>query len=227
MTWNPTCPNGGLSVQDNRSIIQANMEYINTTMKVDHFWNDATAQNSGHHRFVQAQASNIATPTSLVDPTIATGMNGVFYDRFKTPSENVSNGGSPPINLLDCAPYFLNQTLSLQLLGISVAAVFNVDISSSAISVLYFHNLLSPIGIVRTGTGNYIATFQNALPSSNYMFFGAGVNKNIGSNNLVNVFVSGNSNPANEKFTNKVNFSVSGGNGLTDPSQAWFICFGG
>jgi len=87
MPWNTVCPLGSVSVKANKTVIQTNMTYIETTMgnsvvgtnavtTRDHFWN-VGANEDGRHRFIQSPAFTVgALPT---DPVVGTGMDSVLY----------------------------------------------------------------------------------------------------------------------------------------------------
>jgi len=87
MPWNTVCPLGSVSVKANRTIIQDNMTYIQTTMgnsivgtntvtTRDHFWNVGTNED-GRHRFIQSPAFTVGGVAT--NPVVGTGMDGVFY----------------------------------------------------------------------------------------------------------------------------------------------------
>ena len=68
MTWNSTWPIGTISVKDNRATGAENTAYIETTEKVDHFWNES-APNDGKHKKVTlpVQATQPATLANEVE----------------------------------------------------------------------------------------------------------------------------------------------------------------
>jgi hypothetical protein len=90
MPWNSTCPVGSQSVKQNRTVIQDNITYIETTMgnsivgtntvtTRDHFWN-VGANEDGRHRFIQSPAfTSTAVAPDDVYPVIGTGMDGVLF----------------------------------------------------------------------------------------------------------------------------------------------------
>lgn len=95
MPWNSTAPLGTVSVKANRTILQQNTTYIettignsvvgtNTTSTRDHFWN-VGANEDGRHRFIQSPAFTVGGLAD--DPVIGTGMDSVLYAK-------VTNGRS-------------------------------------------------------------------------------------------------------------------------------------
>jgi len=87
MAWNAASPDGTISVKANRTQMNANNTYTQTTMgdsvvgtntvtTRDHFWNVGTNED-GRHRFIQSPAFTVGgSPT---DPLVGTGMDGVLY----------------------------------------------------------------------------------------------------------------------------------------------------
>jgi len=71
MTWNSTLIDGTKSVKDNKSRLNDNNNYIETTLNNDHYWNIG-ANEDGRHQFINM-------PNNAADATIATGMDGVLY----------------------------------------------------------------------------------------------------------------------------------------------------
>lgn len=87
MAWNTTAPLGTVSVKANKSRIQQNMTYIETTMgndvvgtntvaTRDHFWNVGSDED-GRHRFIQSVGFTVGG--SADDPVLGTGMDSVLY----------------------------------------------------------------------------------------------------------------------------------------------------
>lgn len=87
MPWNSTSPTGSISVKANRTPMQQNTTYIETTMgnsvvgtnttsTRDHFW-DVGSNEDGRHRFMQSPAFTVGAVAT--DPVIGTGMDGVLY----------------------------------------------------------------------------------------------------------------------------------------------------
>lgn len=71
MSWNSTLIDGTQPVAANKSRLNTNNNYIETTLNNDHYWNIG-ANEDGRHQFVNM-------PDNAGDATIATGMNGVLY----------------------------------------------------------------------------------------------------------------------------------------------------
>lgn len=87
MPWNSVSPNGALSVKNNRTPMNQNTTYIETTMgnsvvgtntvaTRDHFWNVGSNED-GRHRFIQSPKFTVGGVAT--DPVIGTGMDGVIY----------------------------------------------------------------------------------------------------------------------------------------------------
>ena len=87
MPWNSTSPVGSLSVRANRTTMNQNTTYIETTMgndpigtngvaTRDHFW-DVGSDEDGRHRFIQSPAFTVGGLAT--DPVLGTGMDGVSY----------------------------------------------------------------------------------------------------------------------------------------------------
>lgn len=81
MTWVQAHPPGTTSVASTKTQFQQNNLYIETTLQVDHYFDDATATNDGHHKFVQM-------PLQGGDPGVAiTGGGCTFVKDSLTNSE--------------------------------------------------------------------------------------------------------------------------------------------
>ncbi len=81
MPWNPDWPIGNKSVKFNESPGQENTTYLETTLKINHYF-DESAPNDGKHKFVQMP--NGTLPAGLVsgDSTLyskASGVAQLFY----------------------------------------------------------------------------------------------------------------------------------------------------
>ena len=87
MPWNTTSPLGSVSVKANRTTMQENTTYIETTMgnsvvgtnttsTRDHFWNVGSNED-GRHRFIQSPAFTVGG--NPADPVLGTGMDAVEY----------------------------------------------------------------------------------------------------------------------------------------------------
>lgn len=220
MTWNSMAPDGAQSVKANETILQTNTTYIEDTMSADHFW-DAGGTKDGHHQFVQTVATNKSNLTMETNASLAGGMDGVFYSRFKTEDESKAQQ--------DCQPYFINETgvgpttNVLQLLGIRACVVFNFT-AGVITSTPYSHNVSS---VFKNATGDYTIFFSTALPSVNYLAFSGGVRSSTGNRELDSC-VKGDTTLTTYKKVSEctiLTFSASGSE--VDPLQAWFVCFGG
>lgn len=90
MPWNSTAPLGSVSVKANRTLLQQNTTYIETTMgnsivgtntdtTRDHFWNVGTNED-GRHRYIQSVGftSNAVAPNDVY-PALGSGMQTVIF----------------------------------------------------------------------------------------------------------------------------------------------------
>ena len=228
MAWQTTCPDGTQSVANNNTIIQQNTTYTKTTMNVDHFWNIGTDED-GHHKYVQTVATNDDVPSVITDPTLATGMDLVYYSRFKTATEATAAGAQT------CQPFALNNTSIMQLLGIQACAVFNVDQSTPfAVTIVYKYNVSTVVRensttpATSSATGNYTINFTNNLPSNGYLVLGGGIRYNSTNGGLFvgvqsNTTVNSVKSLSSCKIITVRNESAS----LVDPLQVWVVMFGG
>lgn len=150
MTWYQQVINGAVSVSQNKPRLNANSLFIDTTMKVSHFWNQ-DANKDGHHIYVQSPA--YTSGGSPADPALATDMDGIFYNRQVTKQDaSTENYG------------FFRNTAGIALLGIRAAVNF-----THPTTISWGYNISS---IVNNGTGLYTLTFSTALPSNNYVVSG-------------------------------------------------------
>lgn len=213
MVWKIKCPDEDLSVEDNGPIIQSNMDYIKDKLDLDHFFGSNTTED-GRHRFVQMIKSESAgIPT---DPTLASNMDGVFYSKKKTAAESPDNE--------DVQPFFLNNANAMQLLGIRACVVF--DISGTTYTIKYKYNVktVTTYGI----TGMYTITYENDLPSDNYLVFAGGIRNTAGLEAPIVMAVKGSATVEAVKSKSKVIVETrSTSNDRKDPIQAWVVCFGG
>lgn len=212
VTWNSTSPDGAKSVQDNNTIIQQNTTYIETVQNYDHYWNAGTNED-GHHRYVQTIGYNSGgTPT---DPTLATGMEGVYYAKLKTSAEATAQQ--------DVQPFYKNAGQVMQVLGMRACVCF--DVSGSTVTVQYAHNIAS---VSRTATGRFTVTFTNSLPSVNYLALGSAIrNTSSATSNIAFVPDSATS-LSSVKTTSTFSFHTSDTeSNLRDPLQCWVVFFGG
>jgi hypothetical protein len=94
MTWNSASPSGSLSVRANRTPMNQNTTYIETTMgntvsdiayatsQKDHFWAPAGADFVGHHRWVKMPAFTVGGTPSDPGSPLGTSMDGMMYLRL-------------------------------------------------------------------------------------------------------------------------------------------------
>lgn len=116
MPWNSTAPLGSVSVKANRTILQQNTTYIETTMgnsvigtntntTRDHFWNVGSNED-GRHRFIQSPAFTVGGNPD--DPVLGAGMDGVKY--IKTTNGRVEGFYRNAAGIYQYIPSFLSGT---------------------------------------------------------------------------------------------------------------------
>lgn len=233
MPWNSLSPDGSKSVKQNTTPMQQNTSFTEVEMNKDHFWNAGIDQN-GHHRFAQMEATNDANKSLPTNAVLATAMDLVYFNRFKTPGETGSPGSPNPLSE-NSQPFVISQGANapfdqkiLQLLGIRACAVFNLSLTNPfPLTVVYHHNLST---ITKTASSPFIftATFDIALPTANYLVFGGGMgatgsgyaNFQMGTGNTLA--------PAKTIAQTIFGFFNSSNPPLTIlPIQGWIMMFGG
>lgn len=207
MSWTKVWPDITKSVSDNGPNGVANTAYVETTLNLDHFWNiDGT--KDGHHQFVQTEATNTADSSLETNASLAAAMNLVYFSRFKTATESVTQQ--------DVQPYASNKdnTGVMQLLGIRACVLFSIDGSTGVATILYKHNVSSI-----TGTTPYTVVFDHQLPSKDYMVLAGG----IGDANGLPMY-AGAVRPLSSKTVSSCLISYSS---KAQPWQMWAVMFGG
>lgn len=234
MTWDSNVPKANESVKANRTRFVNNFTYIANVMGTpaagsenlnttkDHFWSNNGNLN-GRHRFIKSPA--FTSSGSPADPVMGADCDCVWYaKRLLSINSTVQQ---------DVQPFYRNSTQIMQMLGIRAMGVFNGSSSDPAqADVVYSFNLNTQAaaskGIKRNSTGDYTVNFSNSLPSANYLVIGGTVRATSGPGVLV---VQGNGTLSNVKTTTFFKFFTerlsSGGPELQDPTQAWFVVFGG
>jgi len=211
--WNTTFPDGSKSVKSNKTIGQQNTTYTKTTLNVDHQWHVGTDED-GHHKF--AQMAGYETGGTPDDPTLATGMDLVYFAKLKTAAEAVAQQ--------DVQPFARVSTNIMQLLGIRAMALF--DVSGGVATLKYGHNIAS---VAWQATGRFLITYTNALPSINYLVLGGAI-KNTGATSYETLIagVSGGVSVLSVKNTaNCLCVTKDTSGAANEPTQAWFVMFGG
>ena len=222
MPWNSTWPDGSQSVKTNQATGAQNTTYVKTTMNVDHYW-DNSANNDGHHQWVQMTQSG--TPAVPVDVPLATGMEGAIYLKSKLAVEAVDNQDVQPFFVDNKSVGVPGLTQIMQLLGIRAMGVFDRTTVNGAITLQYSHNCT----IERTATGSYTVTFATALPSDNYLVVGDCIRFSSSASDVAIFKMAGSETHALKtvsSFQFKT-FTYSGEPTATDPTQTWFVVFGG
>ncbi len=130
MPWNSTAPIGSISVKANRTILQDNTTYIETTMgnsivgtnttsTRDHFW-DVSSDVDGRHRFIQSVGFTVGGNPE--DPLLGTGMDSVLYP--KTTNTRVEWFHRNTDGIYQFIPSFLSGTILIP--GTSYVTLVNV-----------------------------------------------------------------------------------------------------
>lgn len=218
MVWTSIWPVGTSSVKGNKAAGVANTAYIETTMNVDHYWNDS-GNTDGHHKFVQMPKTGTAAVPA--DATLATGMSGNIYLKTKSTTESPDNQDVQPFFINNEAVDVAGVTQISQLLGIRACCCFNV--SGGVVTIKYAQNIAS---VVKVSPGIFTATFTNSLPSVNYLVQGGGATSG-GTQHIGVVWQVRNEALTTTKTASALQFATTVGGTAVDPLQCWFVCFGG
>lgn len=221
MVWTSIWPDVTKSVSENGPTGVANAAYTETTMNLDHYWNNSS-NNDGHHKFVQmTQTGTAAVPA---DATLATGMEGNIYLKAKSATESPDNQDVQPFLINNEAVGVAGVTQISQLLGIRACCCFDVDAVTKAITIKYAQNITS---IALVSVGIYTATFTNNLPSNSYLALGSGIINATAQHEglLWQILTSATVDPV--KSVSRLRFATTKLGQPIDPVQCWFVCFGG
>lgn len=228
MPWNSLSPDGSKSVKQNTTPMQQNTAFTEVELNKDHFWNIGIDQN-GHHRFAQMESTNDANKTLPTNAVLATAMDLVYYNRFKTPVEAIDLGAQ------NAQPYAISDPGSkvLQLLGIRAMVLFTV---AGGVPTIRYHHNIKPIagtpatdGVERISAGRFAIRFAINLPSNDYLVCG-GAQKNAPFANAepINACVGSGPGLGNGKAVHEVSYLTFLPDGTKiDPFECWLICFGG
>lgn len=163
MTWNNPVIDGQQSVAANKTPLNQNSAYIETSMQVDHYWDNANSNLDGHHQFVQMPKTE--SGGNPANPSIATDIDGVLYCKDKTATEAPEAQNPEPY-------YIMNDGSNDQIMQMGIRAMVTFRISGSAIVTNggnnwdYMHNISA---VSRTSAGNYTITFTTAMPTNRYV----------------------------------------------------------
>ena len=213
MVWQTTAPDGAQSVQANKAILQANTDYIKTTMNVDHFW-DNGADEAGHHQFVQSPKFEVAAVPD--DPTVATGMDGVSYFKQKSAAEALDAQAVLPF-FKDDAP----NPAVLEILGIRACCLFEGRGTNGAATIRYAHNVS---GVQRTAQGLYTISYASDLPTNNYFIHAGASTLGAATFVVLQGFTAAITEVKSVSSCKIVNTNTQN---LFDSAQMWVLCFGG
>lgn len=150
MTWSGSAyPDGSEDLPTNRVGLSDNFGYLETTLQVDHHFDDSDSDKDGHHKFV-------AMPTQTIDVAIPTGTDAVIYPKTISGSNELFYRNSSDIYQLTPGA------------GMWAYAVFNAT-STGTITSAKSKNVAS-----LTRSGNiYTLTFTDAAPDANYTIGGS------------------------------------------------------
>lgn len=106
MSWEQAHPSGTTSVASTKTQFQQNNLYVQNTLQEDHYFDDATASNDGHHKFVQL-------PVQGADVAVAIADGACIYAKDGTSSSAV--------------PYFRNDLAIFKLpVGLSLGVTVTI-----------------------------------------------------------------------------------------------------
>ena len=153
MAWNNPVINGTNSVASNKTPLNENSDYIETTMQQDHYW-DENANLDGRHKQVNMVD---ASP----DPTIGTDCDGTIF------LKEIDKDGA---GLTESVAVHKNSG-SVNYLGIRAWVHFNGRVGNGNCTINAQYNVS---GVTRSaaGTGEYTITFTSALPTRFYVISG-------------------------------------------------------
>ncbi len=223
MTWNTTWPNVAVSVKANGTTGTQNTLYIETTERVDHFFNESDNKD-GHHQWVMSPELADGDDPSVEANPLPDDIDGATYFKKKLAAESLDQQ--------DVQPFYRNADMVMQLLGIRACGVFDFTNSNGAVTLQYAHNCT----VARTGTGLYTVTFvdengdDRSLPSDNYLVFGGGIPVILSGLNVSFYLRSAAS--LSRKAIGLFDFTTADGGSSNqstkiDPLQTWFVVFGG
>jgi hypothetical protein len=144
MTWRTSVIDSSLSVAAHESRLNGNASYINTTAKVDHYFNESNSNLDGHHQIVQMTAET-------ADPSLATDMKGALYVK-ETDKALASDGTTDEL-------WFLNGVGAFQVSGIRIAKN-KVDVLAQNASATAFTTSAKQAGIIISWSGDTAAGSQ-------------------------------------------------------------------
>lgn len=122
MTWRTSVVDSTLSVAAHESRFNANASYIDTSMKVDHYWANANSNLDGHHQIVEMTAE-----TS--DPSLSTDMKGALYVK-ETDKALASDGTTDEL-------WFRNGVAAEMLSGLQVKKYKNASLAGSGTDTIF------------------------------------------------------------------------------------------
>ena len=153
MPWNNSVIDGQQSVATNKTPLNENSAYIETSMRLDHHWKNANSNLDGHH-------SKIEMPDAGADPTLTNG--DLDY------SQNVKEVSNNSVDLI--VPHFITRdntapgTHILQSAG--YWAYCNISLVVAVVTIESSFNIASVTQV--GGTGLFTFTFTNSVPHNRY-----------------------------------------------------------
>lgn len=210
MTWNGgSTVDGQQSVAANKSRINGSLSYLDSTWKVDHFFNNTNSNLDGHHRYVQMPKNE--SGGSAADVAIAMDMDGVTYVKEKTSGSTTQEA-------------FYRNTSNIHYAS-GFKALLQFTVSGTTPTIQFAHNVGS---VTRNSQGIYTVNFTDNMPSDNYVVLGTAMRASATASQL-SVAVDG----AAAKGTSikvgsvRIEFASTDSGNSTDPLVAMIAVVGG
>jgi hypothetical protein len=157
MAWNNPVINGANSVASNKTPLNENSAYIETSMQLDHYW-DENANLDGRHKQVNM-------PNQSPDPSIGTDCDGVIFHK-----EITKNAGGTTENVA----VHKNSSM-VNYLGIRAWVNFDYNGATTTITVKSQYGVTS---VTKLDKGRFQITFSQTLPTNNYVISGTAIRTN-------------------------------------------------
>jgi len=124
MSWVQAHPSGTTSVASTKTQFQQNNLYIQNTMQEDHYFDDATAANDGHHKFVHLGLQ-------VADPALAIADGACAYVK-----DSASSSTAVPYFRNDLAVFQIPLALSLGTIVTIAGVTTIVDFAASGLPAM-------------------------------------------------------------------------------------------
>lgn len=213
MTWSSSPVDGQQSVAANKTPINNAFGYLDTNLKVDHFWDNNNANLDGHHQF--AQMPKFESGGSPANPSRATDMDGVYFVKDKTASD------APDLQMAE-PHYIANDGTNDQVLQLGFRALVHFETNGT---IKYSHNVTS---VTRNSTGKYTITFGTDMPTANYLVVGGGIRSSSSDRVMTMSVQSATSfSSVQTQSSVKVLFQGNKSGDKRDPVRGWVAIIGG